>query len=106
VTETRVTVLNTGESYDCPAEARLLDAALAVGIRMPHYCRGGVCGTCKAQVVEGSVDHGLRPTIAITDEEKAAGLCLCCQARPRSPGLRLRMLHTMEPRAAAEDKSG
>lgn len=97
-----VTVENTGETYVCPPETPLLDAALAAGLRMPHNCRGGACGTCKAQLLEGTVDHGWAMTFAITDEEKAAGYCLCCQSKPRSPRIRLRMQHDMEPSQPGE----
>ena len=76
-----VTVENTGETYRCPADTVLLDAALAAGIHMPHNCRGGACGTCKARLVEGSVDHGWVMSFAITDEEKEQGYCLCCQSK-------------------------
>jgi CDP-4-dehydro-6-deoxyglucose reductase len=99
-----VTVENTGETYLCPYDTALLDAALAAGIHMPHNCRGGACGTCKSQIVEGSVDHGWVMSFAITDEEKAAGHCLCCQSKPRSPRLRLRMEHEMARRQPEEDR--
>lgn len=98
-----VTVENTGETYRCPYDTALLDAALAAGIHMPHNCRGGACGTCKAQVLEGAVDHGWVMSFAITDEEKAEGHCLACQSKPRSPRVRLRMHHPMAPRQAGED---
>ena len=97
-----VTVENTGETYACPPQTTLLDAALASGLRMPHNCRGGACGTCKAQVLEGTVDHGRAMSFAITDEEKAAGYCLCCQSRPRSPRIRLRMQTDMAARETGE----
>jgi len=97
-----VTVENTGESYSCPADTVLLDAALAAGIHMPHNCRGGACGTCKAKLVEGSVDHGWVMSFAITDEEKDQGYCLCCQSKPRSPTIRLQMVNDMQPRQAGE----
>jgi len=97
-----VTVENTGETYICQADTPLLDAALAAGIHMPHNCRGGACGTCKAKLVEGSVDHGWVMSFAITDEEKDEGYCLCCQAKPLSPTIRLRMTHDMHARTAGE----
>jgi CDP-4-dehydro-6-deoxyglucose reductase, E3 len=99
-----VTVENTGETYQCAEDTALLDAALAAGIHMPHNCRGGACGTCKAQLLEGTVDHGWVMSFAITDEEQAAGFCLCCQSKPRSPRIRLRMVHEMAPRVPGEDK--
>jgi CDP-4-dehydro-6-deoxyglucose reductase len=97
-----VTVENTGETYSCAPDISLLDAALAAGLHMPHNCRGGACGTCKAQLLDGTVDHGWAMSFAITDEEKAAGYCLCCQSKPRSPKVRLRMQHEMEPRRAGD----
>jgi CDP-4-dehydro-6-deoxyglucose reductase len=97
-----VTVENTGETYTCAPDSPLLDAALAAGLHMPHNCRGGACGTCKAKLLEGTVDHGWAMSFAITDEEKTAGFCLCCQSRPTSPRIRLRMLHEMAPHQAGE----
>lgn len=97
-----VTVENTGETYRCSPDTALLDAALVAGIHMPHNCRGGACGTCKAQLLEGSVDHGWVMSFAITDEEKEQGYCLCCQSKPRSPTLRLRMVNDMRRREAGE----
>lgn len=99
----RVTVENTGEAYDCPADTILLDAGLAAGLHMPHNCRGGACGTCKAELLEGEVDHGWVMSFAISDEEKAAGMCLACQSKPRAPHIRLRMINDMTLRGAGEE---
>lgn len=96
-----VTILNTGESYACPPGVALLDAGLAAGLHIPHSCRGGACGTCKARVAEGAVDHGWVMSFAITDEEKAAGYCLTCQSKPASARIALEMVNDMVARAAA-----
>lgn len=60
----------------------VLDAALHGGLDMPYSCKGGVCSTCKAQVVEGKVSmdihYGLEP------DEIDAGIVLTCQSHPRS----------------------
>jgi CDP-4-dehydro-6-deoxyglucose reductase, E3 len=98
-----VTVENTGETYACSPDTPLLDAALAAGLHMPHNCRGGACGACKAELLDGTVDHGWAMSFAITDEEKAAGYCLCCQSRPTGPRIRLRMVNEMVARQAGED---
>ena len=91
----QVTILNTGESYLCPTGIALLDAGLAAGLHIPHSCRGGACGTCKARVVDGQVDHGWVMSFAITDEEKAEGFCLTCQSKPLSPRIVLQMVNPM-----------
>ena len=66
-----------------PAEGvSVLEAALAVRADAPFSCRGGVCGTCRARVLEGSVrmDH----SYALEPDEIAAGFVLTCQAHPTS----------------------
>ena len=85
---TLVTVLDTGQTFRCPRGELILDAGLEAGIGLPHNCRGGACGTCKSQILEGEVDHGWVMSFAISDEEKAAGKCLICQSRPLTPTAR------------------
>lgn len=61
----------------------LLDAAADAGLDVPYSCRGGVCSTCRAKVLEGQVDMDMN--YALTDGEVAQGYVLTCQAHPRSP---------------------
>src|SRR5262245_10590331 len=70
---TLVTVVSTGQTFACPPGELILDAGLEAGIGLPHNCRGGACGTCKSQILEGEVDHGWVMSFAISEEEKAAG---------------------------------
>ncbi len=93
----RVTIEGTGQSFLCDPGMAILDAGLIAGIGLPHNCRGGACGTCKSQVLEGSVDHGFVLSFAITDEEKAAGKCLICQSKPTSATLVIRPDAAMAP---------
>jgi CDP-4-dehydro-6-deoxyglucose reductase, E3 len=97
---TLVTVLDTGQTFCCPRDELILDAGLEAGIGLPHNCRGGACGTCKSQILEGEVDHGWVMSFAISDEEKAAGKCLICQSRPLTPRVVIRPDNAM---AAPED---
>lgn len=60
----------------------VLDAALDAGLDVPFACKGAVCCTCKARVVEGKVD--MEMNYALTDEEVADGYVLTCQTHPRS----------------------
>jgi CDP-4-dehydro-6-deoxyglucose reductase len=94
---TEVTVATTGQSFLCPPGELVLDAGLEAGIGLPHNCRGGACGTCKSQILEGEVDHGWVMSFAISDEEKAAGKCLICQSRPLTPRLVIRPDNAMTP---------
>ncbi|MCB0792784.1 MAG: phenylacetate-CoA oxygenase/reductase subunit PaaK [Flavobacteriales bacterium] len=72
--ETRVEVSPKG-----PA---ILDAAIEAGLDVPFACKGAVCCTCKAKVMEGQVE--MEMNYALTDQEVEEGFVLTCQSHPRS----------------------
>ena len=57
-----------------------LDAAAAAGLEVPFSCTSGVCGTCRAKLIEGEVR--MERNFALDKAEVAAGFVLCCQAHP------------------------
>ena len=63
-----------------PGDENLMDAVLNHGLAAPQSCRGGVCGSCRAVVLEGEVSE--EHSYALTTEERAQGMVLCCQSRP------------------------
>ncbi len=63
----------------------VLDAVLRVRGDAPFACRGGVCGTCRARVVEGEVEMDVN--YALEPDELARGLRLMCQSRPTTATL-------------------
>lgn len=58
----------------------ILDAALATGADLPYACKGGVCTTCKARLVEGQVE--MERNWGLSEEEVAKGFILTCQSHP------------------------
>jgi CDP-4-dehydro-6-deoxyglucose reductase len=50
-----VTLSRTGKSFAVNPGEVILDAALRQEIWLPHACRGGTCGSCKAVIVAGDV---------------------------------------------------
>lgn len=60
----------------------VLDGALSAGLDLPFSCRGGVCATCKARLLQGQVDMDLNHVL--TSDEVAQGLVLTCQSHPIS----------------------
>ena len=81
----RVTVRLDGVShdFDLPYDgSSLLDAALMEGVDLPFACKGGVCCTCRARLMEGQVE--MEVNYALEADELAAGFILTCQSHPRT----------------------
>jgi ring-1,2-phenylacetyl-CoA epoxidase subunit PaaE len=81
----KVSVKLDGIMFDFDLEYEgesVLDAALKQGADLPYACKGGVCTTCKAKLIEGKVsmdvNWGLEP------EEVAKGYILTCQSHPQT----------------------
>jgi len=60
----------------------ILDAGLRNGVDLPFSCKGGVCATCRARLVEGKVEMDLDQ--ALRPEEIEQGYILTCQSHPIS----------------------
>src|SRR6201997_1541667 len=73
-----------GKRRDVPvAEGEaILDAALRAGIDLPFACKGGMCSTCRAKLVEGKAEMELN--YSLEPWELKAGFILTCQAKPVS----------------------
>ncbi|HCU51968.1 MAG TPA: phenylacetic acid degradation protein, partial [Micromonosporaceae bacterium] len=82
-----VRILLDGRSTEFPMERheRVLDAALRYRGELPYACKGGVCSTCRAKLVEGSVQ--MAANWALEPDELAAGYVLTCQSSPTSDQL-------------------
>ncbi|WP_253712329.1 1,2-phenylacetyl-CoA epoxidase subunit PaaE [Bradyrhizobium sp. WD16] len=60
----------------------ILDAALRAGVDLPYACKGGMCSTCRAKVVEGQVTMDIN--YSLEPWELEAGYALTCQSHPVS----------------------
>jgi ring-1,2-phenylacetyl-CoA epoxidase subunit PaaE len=60
----------------------ILDAALKRGADLPFACKGGVCASCRAKLIEGEVD--MEMNWALEPEEVDQGYILTCQSHPKT----------------------
>lgn len=78
----RLSVQLDGKAHELRMHAheRVLDVALAAGLDLPYSCKGGVCCTCRARVLDGQV--AMEKNFTLEDWEVKKGFVLSCQARP------------------------
>lgn len=80
-----ITVILDGDEthFDLESDGDvILDAALDAGADVPYACKGAVCCTCRAKVLEGSVEMNMN--YALEDDEVEDGYVLTCQSHPTS----------------------
>ncbi len=83
--EARIGVKLDGELHEFPmpsGEKSILDAALEAGADLPFACKGGVCSTCRAKLLEGEVE--MDANYALEQDELEAGYILTCQSHPKT----------------------
>lgn len=76
-----------GKPYDLRmgANEHVLDVALNHGLDLPYSCKGGVCCTCRAKVMQGTAE--MSKNFTLEPWEMQQGFVLSCQARPTSDSL-------------------
>src|SRR5690606_35410910 len=80
-----VTIILDGETTEFELDANgdsILDAAINAGADVPFSCKGAVCCTCRAKVMEGEVAMDMN--YALEDDEVENGFVLTCQSHPKS----------------------
>lgn len=72
----------TTHTLEVPEDQQILLSASAAGIDLPSSCNAGVCTTCAAQLLEGTVEQS--DGMGLSPELQAEGYVLLCVAYPRS----------------------
>ncbi len=83
--KSKVSITLDGVTFDMEIgfnDESILDAALKNGADLPYACKGGVCCTCRAKVVEGEVE--MEVNYALEHDEIEKGFVLTCQSHPRT----------------------
>ncbi len=81
----QVTVILDGDetTFELASDGKnILDAAMDQDLDVPFSCKGAVCCTCRAKIIEGEVE--MKANYALTEEEVSEGFILTCQSHPKT----------------------
>ena len=73
-----VTFKKSGKSASLSQGQTVLDVADELGVEIDNSCRSGQCGLCRVKLLSDKVE--MECDDSLTDEDKAQGLVLACQA--------------------------
>lgn len=91
----RIHIENCDDSFPCAEGADVLRAMECLGRKgIPVGCRGGGCGVCKVQVLEGPYHTGTMSRACVSEQEQAQGFALACKLIPDGD-VRLRVVGRM-----------
>jgi CDP-4-dehydro-6-deoxyglucose reductase, E3 len=75
-----ISIANSNRSFKAAADKPLLEAANDAALNLPHSCKGGNCGACKARLLRGQIHYPNGAPLGLSAAEIADGLILLCQA--------------------------
>ena len=91
-----ISIANSSRGFSAAADQPLLEAAADASLNLPHSCKGGNCGACKARLLRGEIHYPHGAPLGLSNAEIADGLILLCQACARTD----LSIETFELRAA------
>jgi len=80
----RIRLSGSDLNFSAAPGQSLLDAALDASLNLPHSCKGGNCGSCRARLLQGEIHYPNGPPLGLSESEVDDGYVLLCQARART----------------------
>lgn len=79
-----VTLAASGKRFEVRGGETVLEAAQRAGLALSYSCLAGVCGSCKATLLQGECGYPRNPPAALSAAERARDAVLLCQAVPKT----------------------
>ncbi|MDP3187827.1 2Fe-2S iron-sulfur cluster-binding protein [Limnobacter sp.] len=81
MTQIRITTVGREFTFNQSVQDTVLRAALRAGVGFPYECNSGGCGSCKFDLLDGTVEHLWSDAPGLTDRDRRKGRLLACQCR-------------------------
>ena len=79
-----IELAGAAQQFDCAEDDTILRAGLRAGFGMPYECNTGNCGTCKVELVSGTVNAAWEAAPGLSERDRAKNRVLACQSHPTS----------------------
>jgi toluene monooxygenase electron transfer component len=83
MTEHKILIEGSEQSFLHSSNDTLLQAAIRAGIGFPYECSSGGCGSCKFELLEGEVENLWPEAAGLTERDRRKNRLLACQCRPK-----------------------
>jgi CDP-4-dehydro-6-deoxyglucose reductase len=93
----RVLLLPSQQILAVEDDETILDAALRVGLNLPHSCKGGHCSSCRAKLIAGNIRYPKGRPLGLMPEEERDGMVLLCQAHAQDRELTIEVREIRPP---------
>ena len=90
-TEVRLQVRDKEIMVHVPSGTSILQASLNAGLSLPHSCKAGQCGSCRALLISGEVE--MRTNHILAADEIKEGQVLLCEGFPKSSNVVIKPIH-------------
>ncbi|MGV6851849.1 MAG: FAD-binding oxidoreductase [bacterium] len=81
----QATLIKSGRKFSISEQSNVLKSALDSGVLLPHSCKSGQCGSCKARLISGEINYPDGTPPGLSSEDVSNQLILLCQAVPQGP---------------------
>lgn len=100
-----IDIVESGETFLCDGSQNVLEGMMRLGRRgIPTGCRGGGCGVCKVEVIQGRYNSKRMSRSHVDEDDIEQGRVLACRINPESD-LLIRVIGRMKTRFELRQKN-
>ncbi len=92
VDKANISIRNKDLAYSIRKDKNIIQSSIEEGIKLPYSCRSGVCGTCKAKLINGKIDKENSFNQALSEKDIKNNIFLACQSKAISSDIEIELI--------------